>query len=701
MPASEQYAGRLIGNYRLKRRLGAGGFAGVYLGEHIHLGTPAAIKILHRQPGEAELRKFRREARIIASLRHPHIVNLLDFGIDGQGLPYLIMEYAPAGSLRTRHPLGTLLEPREVLSIIEQVAPALDFAHSRGVVHRDVKPENLLIGQQDTVLLSDFGIATFTPAAMQTSLLVSGTPELPGVTGTTPYMAPEQIRGRPVAASDQYALAVIVYEWLCGRRPFRGSTHTEIMLKHIQEAPPPLRHFNPAIAPALEDVVLTALAKEPAQRFPTVGDFVRDYELALRPPMRPRNVAPAAPSGAVAPDEAPPQGAPRIRRASAPPVLAGEAGRGGRRKMIAVEKPQERRGSPARPTRRRLVTGLIGLGAVVLTSAGIGSFYLQGRLAGAPGANSAGNTQTGKNAGTANTEPTNVPFGFTFQVYRGHTDVVNAVAWSSDGNYIVSGGRDKIVHLWNANTSQTLLTYKKHDDIVSTVAWSPDTKYIASGGFDRTVQIWDRNGQNMALDQYKAIVFSVSWSSSGNRIVLAGQGGEVQIYEAPQGKNVSHYSMRSNYTYVVAWSPDGTKIAAGNGGSNEQVQVWDVVNGRKVASYTGHVGPVYALAWSPDGKLIASGGYDKKVHLWKADSGERVREYADHKDVVHAIAWSDDYIASGSDDGAIKIWTASNGIILHKYSEHHDSVKALVWSPDGMRVASASADKTVRIWQAI
>ncbi len=242
-----------IGNYRLVSLLGHGGFAEVYLGEHIHLGTQAAIKVLHTQLERSEIEQFRNEARTIAHLEHPHIVRILDFGVEGT-TPFLVMSYAQGGSLRTRYPKGTCLPPITVASYVQQVASALQYAHDRKLIHRDVKPENLLIGRSDEIFLSDFGIALIIQNSQSQSTR--------DMAGTIAYMAPEQIQAHPLPASDQYSLGIVVYEWLCGDRPFHGSFN-EIAIKHSTTPPPSLLERVPTLAPAVEQVVMTALAKDP------------------------------------------------------------------------------------------------------------------------------------------------------------------------------------------------------------------------------------------------------------------------------------------------------------------------------------------------------------------------------------------------------------------------------------------------------
>lgn len=262
--------GQQLGNYSLIRLLGEGGFAEVYLGEHIYLKTQAAIKVLQTRLASEDSEGFLKEARTIAGLKHPHIIRILDFGIEA-GTPFLVMDYAPHGTLRKRHPKGEPLQLVTILNYVKQVAPALQYAHERKLVHRDVKPENLLLGENNELLLSDFGIALVTQSSRYQS-----TQE---VVGTVAYMAPEQLQGKPRRASDQYALGIIVYEWLCGDRPFHG-TFTELFSQHLFVPPPPLREKVTTILPAVEQVVLTALEKDPDKRFASVQDFANALETA-------------------------------------------------------------------------------------------------------------------------------------------------------------------------------------------------------------------------------------------------------------------------------------------------------------------------------------------------------------------------------------------------------------------------------------
>src|SRR5712692_5521523 len=268
--------GQQLGNYRLLRLLGSGGFADVYLGEHIYLKKPAALKVLHLRLDEQDAAQFLHEAQTLAGLDHPHIVRVFDFAVQ-DGMPFLVMDYAVGGTLRMRHPAGTRVPLERILAYVTQVASALQYAHNQRLMHRDVKPENMLLGAREEVLLGDFGLAMLTPSTRSGSTQAMD----PAMAGTAPYLAPEQLQGQPRPASDQYALGVVVYEWLCGQRPFRGAP-IEVALQHLSAAPPPIRKQLPELSPAIEEVIMRALAKEPELRFPSVQDFALALEEASR-----------------------------------------------------------------------------------------------------------------------------------------------------------------------------------------------------------------------------------------------------------------------------------------------------------------------------------------------------------------------------------------------------------------------------------
>ncbi|HEX5506815.1 MAG TPA: protein kinase, partial [Thermomicrobiales bacterium] len=278
--SDDALVGRTIaGRYRLLSVLGRGGMATVYLAHQPSLERRVAVKVI--APALAGdpvfVERFRREAQTVARLRHPNILTVHDFGEDGEIL-FLVAEYIEGGTLRAllRGPLA----PAPALDLVAQVGAALDYAHARGIIHRDVKPGNVFLDGGRAVL-ADFGIAKAVAEATGVALTQSGV----GM-GTPEYIAPEQALGRPLdGRADIYSLGVMLYEMLAGRPPFRleGETDTPVALalRQVSAPPPPPRAFNPAIPPALEAVVLRALAKSPEDRYPTAAALVEAARAAV------------------------------------------------------------------------------------------------------------------------------------------------------------------------------------------------------------------------------------------------------------------------------------------------------------------------------------------------------------------------------------------------------------------------------------
>lgn len=283
MPGHNDYVGQTIGNYIMLEKLGSGEFGSVYRAQNKLIAERVvAIKVINEKyvssPEECE--RFLDEARVLLKLQHPSILPIFDIG-EHQGTPYIVVEFAPEGSLsnymaRQQHrpvPLD------KALLIITQLGQGLYFAHQQHIVHRDLKPDNILFNTKGQAMLADFGISIEVVTSTQRSTAISGTP---------PYMAPEQFQGITSMLSDQYALGCITYELLTGRRPFQASDFAGWALKHTQETPIPPRQLNPTISVSVEQAILKAMAKERTQRFATVAAFVAA--------LSPQGVIPVAPS---------------------------------------------------------------------------------------------------------------------------------------------------------------------------------------------------------------------------------------------------------------------------------------------------------------------------------------------------------------------------------------------------------------------
>src|SRR5207249_5492828 len=288
--------GSSLGPYRIIERAGKGGMATVYRAYQPALDRHVAIKVLPETLGEDEAfrSRFEQEAKTVARLRHPSIVAVHDFGTQA-GLAYIVTELVEGGTLADK--LGTPIALGEVVRLLAPIASALDYAHQRGVLHRDVKPSNILLSADGAPVLSDFGLAKMLEADNQLT-------KASALTGTPQYMAPEQCEGAPAAPSaDEYSLAVVAYEMLTGRPPFQAETPAAVILAQIQGTLPPPRQLNPALSMAVEAVLLKGLARNPADRYSRCADLTAALEQAgAAPSLAPMAVTPAPPP----PPEKPP-----------------------------------------------------------------------------------------------------------------------------------------------------------------------------------------------------------------------------------------------------------------------------------------------------------------------------------------------------------------------------------------------------------
>lgn len=563
----EDLSGQQFGVYQLIDRLGVGNYGAVYRAEHIHHKTIVAIKILHTELDADSFASFLSEARAF-QLEHPNIVRIKDFGVE-DNRPFLVMNYTPNGNLRQRHAHGTKLPWTTVVMYARQIADALQCVHDEGIVHRDIKPQNLLVGPNNEILLGDFGIATtsytWNPRLIQ---VIQGTPL---------YMAPEQIDGHAVRESDQYALGIVMYEWITGKTPFSG-TLDEVVVQHHMAKPQPPRSAAPALLPQAEAVILKMLEKDPRNRFASMREFVAALELLQKPRPVPPTMKPA--------------------------------------------------------------------------------------------------------------------------IYQGHADGVRTVAWSPDGRYIASAGRDMTVQVWEVTTGACIYTYHGHIDEIWSVAWSPDSRSIVSAGSDNAVEVWEATSgyDGTTYDKHSDIVRAVSWSPNSTYITSAGDDSYVRVWKATDASTVGTFHRTNNSISTLAWSPDGTRIALG--GEDFIVYIWDVFADSYPLLCQGHKDRITAVTWSPDGSCIASSSDDGTVCVWQTRTGQKLYMYTGHSHEVSTVAWSphEHRLASGSWDNTVHVWSIDNLEPPYIYRGHTRWVNALSWSPDGQLIVSGSWDKTAHVW---
>jgi WD40 repeat protein len=728
MQQNTNHVGQRLGNYRLIQQLGRGGFAEVYLGEHVHLKTQAAIKVLLTHLTQESVEMFRSEAQMIAHLRHSSIVQVHDFGLQDD-TAYLIMDYAPHGTLRDRHPKGSILPLATVVTYVKQMAEALQYAHEQRLIHRDVKPENMLLGPRYELLLSDFGIALTAHSSFSQSV--------ENVAGTIVYMAPEQIQGHPRPASDQYALGIVVYEWLCGKRPFQG-TFTEVALQHTTTPPPPLHLSLPMIPQEIEQVVMTALNKDPQRRFPTIRSFAQALEQVsqrqnsfsvgnnpsqlastfLRPPSSSLHMSsqpmtpstgpyPATLSGGYA---VPP---PSYSNTTIPPFTVTPP-------LPASPLPGQQQ--PRHLSRRTAVIGISSI--VAVASSGLTWIFFSQRSA-----NSSSSTVVGgiaSNLATTTTVP--ISANAALVTYKGHASAfasdVLGVDWSPNGKLLASVAEDGTAQVWTADTSKRQLSYSSQitpassNDNAHAVRWLRDSKRFVVGFDDGTAQEVEvtTGKQLLSYGNASASINALACSPDEKYLALASNDGSVQVYELTSGKMITRFTGHVNGVLTVAWSHDGQRIASG--GNDSTAQVWNARTGQALLVFKEHTRDVSSVFWSGDDSHLVSCSLDNTARVWDSRSGRVLLTYSKHASGwLNAVAWSPDgkYIASAGEQGTVTgnvfigtrgrinvnmhLWDAKTGNTHAIYQSL--PINAVAWSPDNTRIATACTNSIAQIWRVL
>jgi serine/threonine protein kinase len=483
----QQSSGITLGRYHLLRCIGRGGMGEVWLAEDPRLHRQVAIKTLpaHNQDDHEYSRRFEREAQAAAALNHPHILPVHSYGeqprSDGQIVMYIVMPYISGGSLAERITTSTsrqmMMPPQEAITYLSQAAEAIDYAHSRGVIHRDIKPGNMLLQSDNWLLLADFGIARM--VAQEEQLTKTGV----GF-GTPEYMAPEQAQGKAEAASDLYSLAVLAYLLFTGRLPFSADSGYAITIQHMTMAPPSPRQFNPALSPAVAQALLQGLEKDPTRRHPSARAFVACLQSAQAAAPFETTYLPDQLTQAVIGDSGTPDG-------KAPVTYYGEGDR------TTLTPATEKRHIL---TRRQVLIG--GGAALAVAGGGLGIWELSSRSRPSPhrsGGTTPGTQQTTSTAGAHGPAMT----------LLGHNSAVQVLAWSPRANILASSGStgDNQVFLWDidsayqqknstpTHTSTALFDLTPNGILV---AWSPDGKMLA---------IANTRANNIANTPYVLLVY--------------------------------------------------------------------------------------------------------------------------------------------------------------------------------------------------
>ncbi|HUE72151.1 MAG TPA: serine/threonine-protein kinase [Pirellulaceae bacterium] len=718
-PVSER-PGTQIGPYKLLQQIGEGGMGVVYMAEQTEpIARRVALKII--KPGmdtRQVIARFEAERQALAMMDHVNIARVLDAGTTEAGRPYFVMELVHGVPI-TKYCDDNRLTPRQRLELFVPVCQAIQHAHQKGIIHRDIKPTNVMVTLYDgkpVPKVIDFGVAKATEQKLTERTLFT---QYGTMVGTLEYMSPEQAEMSALGVdtrSDIFSLGVLLYELLTGSTPLSHKTMKEAayaeILRLIKEQEPPKpstrlsnsgealsmisaqRQMEPAqltklVRGELDWIVMKTLEKDRNRRYETASGLAKDVERYLA-------------------DE---------------PVLACPPSILYRFRKLA-----------RRHTRTLISVSAVALAAILAVAALAVSTVLVWRAntdltesldrerheANFHRITLAHRDLSADNLGRALKLLQECPEDLREwewhylmrlckvepQILRDSTEV-NAVAFSPDGKRLASAGGDGTVKIWNSGTGKVLQTFQAHTDSVVSVAFHPDDKHLASLGADRKVKVWNSTidpAQEVFVGPCNAsrkfgTAYTVAFSADGRHLAAASDEA-VGVWDWKNRKRLHGLpgSGHNFHSIPVAFSGDG-RLASGTYG--EGLKLWDQETGLLLRTFPAHRHPVSALAFSPDGQWLASASFDRSVKLWDTTTGGLVHTFL-HTGTVDCVAFSPDgrRLVSAGEDKTVRIWDVTTGREVLGLRGHTGRCGCVAFSPDGRRIASASTDGTIRFWDA-
>jgi eukaryotic-like serine/threonine-protein kinase len=686
-----------VGRYRLARRIGAGSFGTVYEAIDTELGRRVAVKLPRRASGarSEEQARFVREAQNLARLSHPAIVPVLDAGTS-DGVSYIVCALVDGPTLADRLCEGPL-PPRAAAQIAAALADALDHAHRKGIVHRDVKPTNILFDKSGSPWLTDFGLASRCDA--DATLTVEGQ-----LLGTPAYMAPEQAAGashRVDGRSDVYSLGAVLYECLTGQLPFVGSPSA--VLDQIRNCQPltPTR-ICPRIERDLEMICLKALEKHPADRYVSAAEFGDDARSFLAgEPVRARPPGP---------------GRRLVKWARRRPAMAGLAGMALgavtvvtgivwwhnvqlRDALIQTDKARaqaEELRSASEASQRRTVDLQYASDVRLARNA-----YFNGDRAETV-------ARLGKYRYAAN-GPDRREFAWRRlwslchadqQSLTGHHGDVYAAQVLGDGRQLVSAGRDGTLRLWDLANDARSKILAQYPDELGFVAHSQDETMLATGGDDGVIRLWDlaagRETRHFAGHANGTLCGAMS--PQGNQLATSGRDKVIRLWALPMGELVGELAGHTETVESLAYFSDGKSLVST--GADSTLRLWDL-DAKSGFVLATHPLPAFCVACSHDGRTLASGCVDYNIYVWDVKTRSLRGRLAGHTEIVQSVAFSpdDSRLASAGKDGTVRVWDMASLAQSESFMSHSSRVWSVAWFADSSTLASAGGDGTVRLWR--
>ncbi len=637
-----------LGNYLLLDRVGQGGMGHVHKAVHERMNRIVALKVLPPLAAmdETLVKRFRREVEVAAKLHHPHIVTAYDAD-EANGIHFLVMELVDGRDLAVVVAEEGPLDVDAALDCIEQAAEGLAYAHAEGVLHRDVKPANLLVDDSGHVKVLDLGLAR-----LESSEGLTTTGEF---LGTAMTMAPEQCDDVRLVdeRSDVYGLGCTLHFLLTGKHVYQAGSAVQMLLSHASAPIPRLRDARPDV-PASVDKLFASMVQKRREDRPASMQAVIEGIQAIR--------AGEAPSLPPAPAETRRSPSPRVRRGL---VLGGAIG------LAAL--------------------AVFGVWRVLGTSDGQGEPSVHAPAGPEPGAATGGERRL------------EVPLLHTL---RGHRDAVHAVAVHPDGRRVLSASGDGTIGVWDRETGSLLGRLEGHTDSVRSVVCLADGKTVITSSDDMTIRIWDlpTRETRKVLRGHEAKVRRLALAPDESWLVSASKDGTVRVWDLPAGTERARRSehdewVGDNRGYLsVAVRPDGKAFATA--AFDRTVRLWDAQS----LEVTRVLGPldsdVGMVAYSADGSHFLYDLEAGHVRVMDRDATRETAYLVGHGDWVYSIACAHraPIVATGSQDRSIRLWNYETGEFLLSLDGHEYTVGALAFSEDDRLLVSGAGDETVRLW---